>query len=273
MAPSRTEATRLPASSASVCSSRRAAPCWSPRATRACRWASVVCGRSSSASSSRRARTTRACSAASEVRSRPWPASRRTSSSASPTTSSRSWTRRVGTRIESPERRPVGVRFGIGRGLQPRHRDRVVAGAGAVERGDHGRQLARARPGGHAPGRDRLMLSAATSSRSTRSLRTAIRLSRRAPSRSSARCATSTTPSSPSIRAEPLTVWASRNSPLTSWRGDGWLSSRSRPSHSEASRSSTSARKVATSSGSSAQPMVRRPGTARSRSAARRRAR
>ena len=107
-----------------------------------------------------------------------------------------------------------------------------------------------------APGIEREMPSAVTSSRSTRSRRTANRPSRSAPSRSSARWASPTTPSSASARAEPFTVCASRNRLAMTWRGDGWASSRISPSRRDASFSSTSARKIATSSGSSVQPFT-----------------
>ena len=104
--------------------------------------------------------------------------------------------------------------------------------------------------GSVAPGMPRLMPSQATSNRSMRSLRTFSRPSRRSPSRSSITCATPTTESRPSIFAEPLTVCASRNSAETWSRALGCDSSESSPDVSDARRSSTSARNVATSSGS-----------------------
>ncbi len=273
IAPSRTAASRPCASSDRVSISRVAADSWSPRDTRACMADSTGWGVSVSASASRSARAIRTCSPARAAISRSCREIRRTSSSASPTTSSRSWTRRVGTRIESP---PRGLAWpsSSGSGSSGPSRRGTATGsspAAAASRAATTAASSSGPTGRDAPGSDRLMLSADTRRRSTRSLRTVRRPFFNAPSRSSTRCATSTTPSRPSMRAEPLTVWASRNMPLTSWRGDGWLSSRSRPSHSEARRSSTSARKVATSSGSSAQ--LTRPGTARSTTGARRRAR
>ncbi len=106
------------------------------------------------------------------------------------------------------------------------------------------------------PGRARPMASLAASSRSTRSVRTAKRPSRSAPSRSSIAWLTRRTPDRPSIRALPLTVCASRNSPAMTCLGEECASSVSSPAWSEASRSSTSARKVASSSGSSPQAVM-----------------
>src|SRR5579875_3755262 len=116
--------------------------------------------------------------------------------------------------------------------------------------------------GAGSPGRDRLMPSTVANSRSTRSRRTGKRPSRSAARRSSAACAVSRTAVRPIIRAEPLTVWASRNSAERTCREAVPVSSRSRPADNEASLSSTSARNVASSSGSSAQPPIGASGNA-----------
>ena len=84
-------------------------------------------------------------------------------------------------------RRRVGQRRGA---PQPRHRRRGRPRRARGRARPRRSRARRRRPGWSAPGIEREMPSAATSSRSTRSRRTPNRPSRSAPSRSSARCAT-----------------------------------------------------------------------------------
>ena len=139
----------------------------------------------------RRPRTSCWCSAMRARASCTCRSIRRTSSSASPTTSSSPCTRRVGTRTWSPTRAAADaaddvVGVGVRRSSSRCHRrgcsrgtvDRVGAGEGGVERGDDLGSATPAAPVGRRPGSERPSASAVTSSRSTRSARTPMRPSR-----------------------------------------------------------------------------------------------